>query len=342
MRLCLFRSVERVRRGRDRFRADDKRRCRRRLNAEQIAKLRVRGFVVMPALQREGDQPVPERGRAVPRKLAHKFRKVGTRALILERFARAADFFEGHRHFRGNGDIFRPADRDVVHAAVAAHDGDKFRMLGRIKGMRRNRDAVGQPVLCPPRCLQDALRLGVGGGKRGVPQFIGEHFRLFLRIVERIDIPINKLLRFLLPIQRQRQHGRKIEEHRLQVLRGTGDEIFPHGGEVVSRKTGRIDLRLPALRVFGADAVDAPLFAEGEIVAVAFVRFDQVEHIDLRQGRKEQAELYFVVTVGRAEQDVKLGASHFGEPFALRDRVARLFGELLFTPLDLAFQLLFV
>ena len=128
LRLFLFRSVERVRRGRDRFRADDKRRCRRRLKAEQIAKLRVRGFVVMPALQRKAISPSPNAvapsranlrtnsARSEPARLYSNDSRVPPTALRAIGTSAETGYIPSSR-------------QDVVHAAVAAHDGDKFRML---------------------------------------------------------------------------------------------------------------------------------------------------------------------------------------------------------------------
>ena len=93
--------------------------------------------------------------------------------------------------------------------------------------------------------------------------------------------------------------------------------------------------------MFGADDVDHARLHKGEVVAVALVGSEQVEHILLGERGEHEAVFDLVVSVERAEEYFKFGVGKLGESLPFADGVLRAFGKLFGALLYGLFALLF-
>lgn len=173
-------------------------------------------------------------------------------------------------------------------------------------------------------------------------QPVGKHLRFKSRVIGGVYVAVNEFARLCLAVQRHRKNGRQVEVQRFEVRRVVLDERRARRRKVVALVAGGIGIRLPVLGMLGTDAVDAARLIKREVVAVAVVRFDEFEHVLLRERREHQAELHFVGAVDGTEQHVKFRIAHFGELRARAHRLARTLFQLLFAAFDRLFDLVLV
>ena len=203
-------------------------------------------------------------------------------------------------------------------SAVAAEDVHIVDAVHGVEGVRRHRNAVRLPFPPDGVRLQDGLRLGVLRGEHGGGEAVCKHFCLSARVVIVVDVAVDEFRGLLHAVEGHGKHGRKVEVHRLEIPRVEGDEGRLGRRKIVALVAGGVGVREPVLRVFGADDVDHARFHEGEVVAVALVGSDQVEHVLLGERGEHEAVFHFVVSVERAEEHFEFGVGKLREalPFA--------------------------
>ena len=162
---------------------------------------------------------------------------------------------------------------------------------------------------------------------------------LVTRIIRQKILVVYVLRGCVLLEQRNRQQRGEIEIDRFKKFAVIVVKLFAQCVERIGIKSVRACKQIGLLGVLGRNDVYTAFFGVIKVVAVVFVRLNEFQNILLRQGRKQKPELFFVVSVKCAEQNVKLVVCHTGKiKTGFHFFLLNFFRSALYLPFKLLFR----